>query len=165
MKRIETRTAVRALILSDSNEVLLLQMKHPKHKGYFWLLPGGGVNSNEELVVALAREVWEETGWEFSGTPTLIWRRTHRFERGFNKSTTPVDQHEYIYLVHSQRFEPTSVNNPDLSKVGVFNRFCWWSATALKAAEGERFAPRSLPQLVYRLIAEGPPSFPTTLTD
>lgn len=165
MKSVQTRHAVRALILSDTNEVLLLRMEHPERRADFWLLPGGGVKPNEDFVVALRREVWEETGMKMSNTPTLIWRRKHRFERGFKDTVGAVDQHEQIYLAHSRRFEPTSANNPDPSKVGVFHEFRWWSVAALNRAEGELFAPRSLPLLVDRLVKEGPPSNPITLAD
>ena len=165
MNSVQIRHAVRALILSETNEVLLLRMKHPERIGAFWLLPGGGVKSNEDHVDALQREVWEETGLKFSDSAKLIWRRTHRFERGFEESATAINQHERIYLVKSQRFEPSADNNPDLSKVGVFHEFRWWSVATLNKAIDELFAPRSLPRLVQRLVVEGPPSVPITLDD
>ena len=165
MNSIQMRHAVRALILSETNEVLLLKMEHPTRSGELWLLPGGGVKSNEDPVDALQREVWEETGLALFDSPNLIWRRTHRFERGFEDSVTAIDQHERIYLVKSQRFEPSADNNPDLSKVGVFHEFRWWSVATLNKAIDELFAPRSLPRLVQRLVVEGPPSVPITLDD
>ena len=159
------RHAVRALILSETNEVLLLKMEHPTRGGELWLLPGGGVKSNEDPVDALQREVWEETGLALFDSPNLIWRRIHRFERGFEDSASAIDQHERIYLVKSQRFEPSADNNPDLSNVGVFHEFRWWSVATLNEAKDEFFAPRSLPRLVQRLVVEGPPSVPITLVD
>ena len=165
MECIQIRRAVRALILTECNEVLLLRMSHPERERHFWLLPGGGVKSSEDPIVALRREVWEETGSELRHSPTLIWRRTHRFSRGFGEAAIDVHQHEDIYLVQSERFEPTSDNNPDPSKVGVFHGFRWWSAAALNEAGAELFAPRSLPRLVETLINEGPPSNPVDLTD
>ncbi|MCY4129299.1 MAG: NUDIX domain-containing protein [Gammaproteobacteria bacterium] len=161
----QTRRAVRALILSDNDEVLLLRMEHPERKGNFWLLPGGGVKFGEDPVVALRREVWEETRMNLSPSPTLIWRRTHRFKRGFADATTAVDQHEQIFFVRSRRFEPTADNNPDPSKVGLFHEFRWWTVAALNEAKGELFAPRSLPLLVQQLVVDGYPSTPVTLDD
>lgn len=133
--------------------------------GEFWLLPGGGVKSNEDPVDALQREIWEETGLKFSDSAKLIWRRTHRFERGFEDSAKAIEQHERIYLATSQRFEPSADNNPDLSKVGVFHEFRWWSVATLNEAKDELFAPRSLPRLVQRLVIEGPLLTPITLDD
>lgn len=165
MKGIRTRHAVRALIVSDSDEILLLRMEHPEDGDDFWLLPGGGIKSNEDPAIALRREVWEETGLKLTNAPALIWRRTHRFERGFESAATPVDQYEQIYLVRSRRFEPTEDNNPDPSKVGVFHEFHWWTIAELIEAKSAIFAPRSLPLLVQQLVVEGPPSTPVTLDD
>lgn len=165
MSNVQKRYAVRALILTETSEVLLLRMKHPEHSADFWLLPGGGVKLNESPLVALRREVLEETGLNLLDSPTLIWKRTHRFERGLNCTRNGVDQYEEIYLVNRKRFEPTAANNPDLSKVGDFQEFRWWSATDLTNAKGELFAPRSLPILVQRLVEEGPPSHAVALSD
>lgn len=49
------RQAVRALILSEAGEsVLLLRMRRPDRPGDFWLLPGSGVKRNEDRLDALA---------------------------------------------------------------------------------------------------------------
>ena len=39
----------------------ILLLRHEKHGGAVWLLPGGGVRSGESLISALRRELWEET--------------------------------------------------------------------------------------------------------
>ena len=161
----ERRQAVRALILADADDsVLLLRMQRPDRRGNFWLLPGGGVKPNEGHVDALRREVREETGLTFPGLPRLLWQRVHRFRRGHGEGGRVTEQHEDIYLVRTRRFEPTACNNPDPSEVGIFHEFRWWTVGAMRrAAAADQFAPRALPSLVEGLIADGPPSRPISL--
>ena len=150
---------MRALILSEADRcVLLLRMQRPDRPGHFWLLPGGGVEPNEDRLDALRREVWEETGLAVCGEPRLLWRRVHTFGRGLCDSRDITEQHEDIYLVTTDRFEPTARHNPELSEVGIFEEFRWWSAPALRAASGDQFAPRTLPTLVEELLTNGPPA-------
>ena len=159
---VKRRQAVRALIVSEPDQsVLLLRMQRPDGSGDFWLLPGGGVKPDEGRLDALRREVWEETGLVVSNPPRLIWQRQHRFGRAGGCT----EQHEDIYLVVTPRFQPTSAHNPEQSEVGIFHEFRWWSAAALAGAGNEVFAPRSLPRLVARIFANGPPTKPLSLRD
>ena len=160
------RQAVRALILSETDQsVLLLRMQRPDRSGDLWLLPGGGIKPDEGRLDALRREVWEETGLAVRDEPRLLWRRVHRFGRGLDEDRQVTEQHEDIYLVLAPRFEPTGCNNPELSEVGIFHEFRWWSATALWTATDHQFAPRALPLLVERLVADGPPAQPISLRE
>ncbi len=54
----EVRKAARAVLVNESNQVALL---HVTKDGYY-KLPGGGVEENESIHDALAREVYEEAG-------------------------------------------------------------------------------------------------------
>jgi 8-oxo-dGTP diphosphatase len=56
---VEPRIRVSA-ILRWRGRILLL--RHEKGSREVWLLPGGGVQAGENLVRALRRELWEETG-------------------------------------------------------------------------------------------------------
>ena len=163
----ERRQAVRALILSNADDsVLLLRMQRPDRPGNFWLLPGGGVKPNEDRLDALRREVREETGLALRGSPRLLWRRVHRFRRGHGEHNRVTEQHEDIYLVRTRPFEPTACNNPDPSEVGIFHEFRWWTVGAMRtAAAADQFAPRALPRLVEGLVADGPPPGPLSLDE
>ncbi len=61
----EPRIRVSA-ILRWQGRILLL--RHEKPDREVWLLPGGGVRVGENLVDALQRELWEETGLFPDGT-------------------------------------------------------------------------------------------------
>ena len=53
-----TREAARAVLLSDSGQIFLMNVRlHGYHK-----LPGGGIDEDENVEEALARELMEEVG-------------------------------------------------------------------------------------------------------
>ncbi|MEI6835581.1 MAG: NUDIX hydrolase [Candidatus Falkowbacteria bacterium] len=54
----QKRMAVAALFFNEQGQVLVLKTSYKKH----WTLPGGVVEHNESLSLALVREVKEETG-------------------------------------------------------------------------------------------------------
>ncbi|NOQ38179.1 NUDIX domain-containing protein [archaeon] len=56
-KKYRLRKASRAIVINNSKIALLFVSKHNYHK-----LPGGGVESGEDLETALHREILEETG-------------------------------------------------------------------------------------------------------
>lgn len=52
--------AASAVVFDDANRVLLVKRGRPPAQG-LWSVPGGSVEVGEDLVDAVAREVWEET--------------------------------------------------------------------------------------------------------
>eukprot|EP01117_Protostelium_nocturnum_P002647 TRINITY_DN13436_c0_g1_i1.p1 TRINITY_DN13436_c0_g1~~TRINITY_DN13436_c0_g1_i1.p1 ORF type:complete len:290 (+),score=127.47 TRINITY_DN13436_c0_g1_i1:82-951(+) len=52
---------VGGLVMNEENKVLVIQEKNGPIKG-FWKIPGGTVDSGEEIYEAAMREVFEETG-------------------------------------------------------------------------------------------------------
>lgn len=61
MRTIE-REIVGALILSKDNKILLGKHREDVIFGGAWVIPGGGIESNENSEEALIREIAEETG-------------------------------------------------------------------------------------------------------
>ena len=152
----KTRRAARAVVLTGCPaRVLLLRHERPDHAGDFWLLPGGGCKRRESSLSAVRRELWEETGLALDDHPPLVWKREHVFAR----AGVVTEQHENIYLVRTGRFQPTSANNVDLSEVGIFVEFRWWSVAEILASE-EVFGPRDLGRLLADLLAHGVPASP-----
>jgi len=93
------RDAVRLVVQDLRGDVLLFwthDLTMPE-LGYWWELPGGGINEGETYVETAVRELWEETGIcigpEQVGTPT--WRRTASFR---HRDTRRL-QHEVVLVV------------------------------------------------------------------
>jgi 8-oxo-dGTP pyrophosphatase MutT (NUDIX family) len=90
---------VRALVIDAQGRVFLV--KHSYIAG--WHLPGGGVETDEALAVALARELREEGNIELSGPPAL-------FAIYFNRRISRRD-HVALYVVRS--FEQSAPPQPN----------------------------------------------------
>ena len=56
--------------MNDVNQVLLIERKNDPYKNH-WALPGGFVEENEDLLVAVKRELLEETHIETDGLQQL----------------------------------------------------------------------------------------------
>jgi 8-oxo-dGTP pyrophosphatase MutT (NUDIX family) len=93
----------RALVIDGVGRVFLV--KHSYVDG--WHLPGGGVETGETLLTALARELAEEGNIQLTGTPPLhgmffnkrISRRDHvalYIVREFRQDGMPQPNHEII---------------------------------------------------------------------
>ncbi len=115
---------VRGLVIDGQGRVFLV--KHSYLDG--WYLPGGGVEVDEPLEAALARELREEGNIELSGPPELfaiylnrrISRRDHialYVVRSFEQSAPPRPNRE---IVAHGFFAPTSL--PDDTTRGTRER-------------------------------------------
>lgn len=125
-----------------------------------WLTPGGGIDSGEDDLAALHREVWEETGLRLPNDLPLIWRRVHTYPLHGEQ----VRQSEDIYFARVARFEPTSANNPARGEVDIFREFRWWSLGEIRASR-ELFVPKGFAELLKEVVDGGPPAHPVTLHD
>ena len=149
------REAVRAVLLTSENEILLMKFEEPASRRQFWITPGGARETNEEARACLIRELNEETGLRDVRVGPLLWKRRHTFEWNGNE----VRQHEQFYLVETVWFEPTMDGNPEKGEKSAFRGFRWWSIAQIEASS-ETFAPRRIAELLDSIARSGPPERP-----
>ncbi|MFO0931551.1 MAG: NUDIX domain-containing protein [Planctomycetota bacterium] len=141
------RQAVRALLVTPDDRVLLIRTAIPQRPGaHLHLTPGGGVEAGEHAAEALRRELLEETGRDGFEIGPEVWRRTHTYRW----AAKIVTQAERYFVVRTPAFDPApQAGIPDLDD---FLAFRWWSAAEV-AASGEHFVPYRLAALLPPLLA------------
>jgi 8-oxo-dGTP pyrophosphatase MutT (NUDIX family) len=159
--QIRSRQAVRALLLTPQQQILMLRLKTERYT--FWIAPGGGMNPGETEHQALRRELMEETGLSDVRIGPCVWTRQTTYTLG--PSDTPeveVHQSERFYLVPSPQFEPSAHNMPDETERDWFQGFRWLTVCDIRQLP-EAVAPSQLASELDRLIALGPPSLPLAI--
>jgi 8-oxo-dGTP pyrophosphatase MutT (NUDIX family) len=106
------RAAVRAILLTPQNEVLLLRVDLPGVEERFWITPGRGLQPGESIEDARKRELREELGLNEYALGPLVWLRQHTF----NWAGKRICQIERYHIVHADRFQP-HMSDPDEAKV------------------------------------------------
>ena len=155
------RHAVRAILLTPQNEVLLIRIRLPRETQTFWITPGGGLEPGETAEEGLTRELLEELGLERFTVGPLVWRRQHTFSWYPSEvdAAQRVCQTEQFHVVHVPRFEPKM---SDPVEFRVLQEFRWWSAEQLLNTQ-ECLTPLSLAAIVADYIANGPPREPVAV--
>lgn len=99
---------VRAVVLDDRGRVFLI--RHTYVPG--WHLPGGGVETGETALEALARELREEAGIALAGEPELAGVF-------FNRRISRRD-HVLVYVVRAFTVAETKQPDREIAEAGFF---------------------------------------------
>lgn len=149
------RSAVRALLLTPQNELLLQRIVEPASRRTFWITPGGGREGDEAPETCLRREVFEETGYTVDTVGPAIWIRAHTF----TWDGVLVWQREQLHVVSVPRFDPHTRFMQDEIERETTTRMRWWTLDAIERSP-EVFVPNRLGFFLRQLLTVGPPSSP-----
>jgi len=138
---------VRGLIVDELNHVLLALLQFPTRS--VWVLPGGGIEADEEHHDALHRELREEVGLYEPPIGELLWTRTHvvPFIDGLWDG-----QRDHAYLVRTTRFDPQPELSVEQLRSEHLVELRWWSIEELSLALDDislhRYTFRNLLQML-----------------
>lgn len=66
------QVGIKALIRNDSGQILMVHIPEWSGNAAHWDLPGGRIDSNESFLETLNRELLEEIGVPYEGTPRQL---------------------------------------------------------------------------------------------
>lgn len=114
----ELQVGVKILLRNQENRFLLLRRSPKKYPeaGATWDIVGGRINPGSPLVRNLIREIKEETGLDFSGTPKLIAAQ----------DILKVPGRHVVRLTYCGTIEGDPVLNDDHTE------FCWCTIDEMK---------------------------------
>ena len=159
MAELRIRQAVRALLVTPDEQVLLVRFEFPD--ATVWSLPGGGLDPGETHLDALHRELIEEVGLRDPVVGPHVWNREHLIPHLDGRWD---GQRDRYYVVEApQRFEPAPALSWEQLRAERLHELRWWRIDEIERATtvGDVwFSPRSLGQHLRTLIADGAPAAP-----
>ena len=152
------RQAVRALVVNRFDRVLLFRADLAD-RDPIWYTPGGAVEEGESDVLAIARELEEETRLVVDPatiTPP-VWTRDYTFR------WHDVDERhlERFFLIRIDE-HAVDTSGLDADEAGLTREFRWWPVDDI-AASAERFSPARLGELLPPLLKGAIPEAPVAL--
>ncbi len=153
------RPAVRGLVIDHDNFILMVRLVFDN--GAFWVLPGGGIDADEDHFTALHRELAEETGLTGAIIGAPVWERTHYFSLIDSNDVEWAGQTETVYLVRTARFDPAPHFTTEQLLSENLHEHRWWSLDDIAAYAGtDSFAPPNIHAHLSHIVEHGAPSSP-----
>ena len=124
-----TTQGVRALVINNNQEVLLVSHKY----GDGWLLPGGKVKKRESIENALKRELKEEIGLVIDNPPQYFGQYTNDYEYKRDKisvfiiTSFSIKAHRHFEIESWRFFDPGML--PEGVSPGTRRRIGEWLGT------------------------------------
>lgn len=145
------RSSARVVMVDDAERVLLVRARPADGKPVRWFTVGGGIEPGEDLRVAAAREVFEETGVRLEPGDLVgpILRRTPEF----TFLGRPCRQDETTFLA---RVSTTAVTKAGWTEVerAALDGMDWWTLTQLRST-AETVYPPDLADRIEPVLRHG----------
>ncbi|MFI5957235.1 NUDIX hydrolase [Cryptosporangium sp. NPDC051539] len=145
------RRAARVLVL-DGRRVLLFRCTsaHRPQDGPWWITPGGGLESDEDVRTGAVRELAEETGLVVA--PTEFEGPVFEEEIEYSTSTGRQRQRQQYFVLRRPEFAIDRASQTEWERE-FMGEARWWSSTELRATT-ETVYPPNLADLLDGLKKE-----------
>ena len=156
------RPSARVILVNHADRVLLFSAIAPHPDGseaVKWVLPGGGVEEGESLVVAAARELHEETGLLVA--PARLRGPVARSRGAWRFQGVDYWSEVAFFFLRIAAWDLSTADLSPLEREQATNHR-WWTIAAVGRTD-ETVYPRGLAPLVSRLVAGDFPVPPVDL--
>ena len=139
------RRAGRVLLVDLAGRALLLHGGDPARPGaHWWFTPGGGLEPEESVAEAAARELFEETGLRVDAAELGDSIRHERAEFSYNNRDYVQTQDFFLLRVADWQVDMAGM---DAEEQLTITEHRWWSAAEIEASD-ELIYPADLAALL-----------------